>query len=472
MEDKIINSHVTKWIKSTEVINANLDRLEDDEREAYLAIKDLFSKNRPNLEILVTQSETLKNYLDGGVKDEVYTGVRDFLKTSDIAKDNFQAFKEILEDKGYFAPVVPLNMAAPNDFNGSGTVLGTASYQRVQAPNGEIYEGLFLDGQRVSKGKINYPDGSVYEGEWNSQGPHGEGMLILKRGENIKYTGRFENNHTGYGRIEWADGVHYEGGWSNYETSGIGTMYIGDRVDKGEYTNGCRTGKGRMEWQNGDWYEGGWNDKGANGYGTYKIGNRIDKGEYTDGCRTGQGRMEWDDGDWYEGGWNDKGEHGYGTKKVGNRIDKGQYSNGCRTGEGRMEWEDGDWYEGGWNDKGEHGKGTYYNSKCKRLDQGTWKNGVSVGSVYMKWDNGNWYRGTWSYDSEGRMSGEGKYYDVLDKKARSGKWVNGNWENKWSTPRNIGGTILIVLAVLSLVGGAWIQAIILGLVGKWVYEGK
>ena len=110
MEDRILETHVIKWMKSVEVIDANKDRLEDKELQAYTTIRNIFGKNRPNMELLTTSCEVLEGYLDGGVKDKVFTAVRDFLKTSAIAKENFQAFKEILEDRDFFETCLRLDM--------------------------------------------------------------------------------------------------------------------------------------------------------------------------------------------------------------------------------------------------------------------------------------------------------------------------------------------------------------------------
>ena len=464
MEDRILETHVIKWMKSVEVIDANKDRLEDKELQAYTTIRNIFGKNRPNMELLTTSCEVLEGYLDGGVKDKVFTAVRDFLKTSAIAKENFQAFKEILEDRDFFE--TPAQTIV--DTSSNGVSVGTATYRRVEA-DGNVYEGMFLGNERVWKGKITYADGSFYEGEWNNGGPHGEGVLIWQNG--TKFTGRF-SGLSGNGKIEYAGGNSYEGAWNENGPHGYGVYKMDGRIERGQYADGLRVGKGRMEWNNGDWYEGEWNEQGANGYGVFRIGNRTDKGRYENGKRVGSGRMEWDDGDWYEGEWNEKGANGEGVMRVGNRIDRGHYSNHCRVDTGRMEWDDGSWYEGGWNDNGKHGKGTHYLATYKRTDIGDWKDGHETGSVVMKWNNGDIYSGTWSRNSNGDLNGVGEYYTASTNNTRKGKWVNGNWINDWCTTRNVIGTLMIAGGVISLFTGNWLQGIIVGILGFWVYEGK
>ena len=147
-------------------------------------IRNIFGKNRPNMELLANSCNTLKEYLDAGVKDKVFTAVRDLLKTTEIARENFQAFKELLEDRDFFARPAAIEGAStpvvvPSD---------TAVYRRVES-NGYVYEGMFLGDERVWKGKITYPDGSLYDGEWDNNGPHGEGVLTQSDG--TRFAGRF-----------------------------------------------------------------------------------------------------------------------------------------------------------------------------------------------------------------------------------------------------------------------------------------
>lgn len=419
MEDRILETHVIKWMKSVEVIDANKNRFEAQELQAYTTARNIFSKNRPNVELLSNSCETLREYLDGGVKDEVFTAVRDFLKTTDIAKDNFQAFKELLEDREFFGS--PVAASEGVDFQGSS--MGTATYRRVEI-DGDVYEGMFLGNERVWKGKINYADGSCYEGEWGNDGPHGEGVLT------------------------WDDGTKFIGRFAGL------------------------SGNGKIEYVDGDYYEGPWNEYGANGRGVFHFDGRVDRGEYADGARVGTGRMEWDNGDWYEGEWNENGAHGQGVMRIGDRIDRGQYAESCRVGSGRMEWDNGDWYEGGWNDNGQHGKGTLYVASCNRTDMGDWQNGEATGNVLMKWKNGDTYKGTWSRNSNGDLNGVGEYYTASSSKTRSGKWVNGKWENDWATTRNVIGAVLMGVGVISIFAGSWITGIVITIVGKFVYEGK
>ena len=59
-------------------------------------------------------------------------------------------------------------------------------------PNGDIYEGDFLDGIREGRGKYFYANnGDKYDGEWRQNLKHGIGkMTYAKKGE---YHGYWEN---------------------------------------------------------------------------------------------------------------------------------------------------------------------------------------------------------------------------------------------------------------------------------------
>ena len=50
-------------------------------------------------------------------------------------------------------------------------------------PNGDTYEGEFMDGIRESRGVYRYAaSGEKYDGEWNNGRQHGKGRYISKNG--------------------------------------------------------------------------------------------------------------------------------------------------------------------------------------------------------------------------------------------------------------------------------------------------
>jgi hypothetical protein len=113
MDDRTLEGHVIKWLKSVEFIDANTDRFEKRELTAYMTIRNLFGKKHPNIESLTPNCAILDEYLDGGVKDDFYTNVRNFKQITEIAKEHFLVFKELLEDKGFITPTPIEPTSAP-----------------------------------------------------------------------------------------------------------------------------------------------------------------------------------------------------------------------------------------------------------------------------------------------------------------------------------------------------------------------
>ena len=55
-------------------------------------------------------------------------------------------------------------------------------------PNGYIYEGQFNDSKWHGKGTLKFPDGSSYTGEWKNNKMHGKGIFKWSDGKVIKGT--------------------------------------------------------------------------------------------------------------------------------------------------------------------------------------------------------------------------------------------------------------------------------------------
>lgn len=79
---------------------------------------------------------------------------------------------------------------------------------------------------KEKRDKVFFPDGSVFDGEWNKN----------------------SNSRHGRGHQVWADGSIYDGYWKNDQANG----------------------RGRLIHADGDIYDGYWKDDKANGFGLYK----------------------------------------------------------------------------------------------------------------------------------------------------------------------------------------------------------
>ena len=80
--------------------------------------------------------------------------------------------------------------------------------------DGTFYECNYRDGLRTGHGR-DYCQGQLYEGEYEDDLPHGEGVLKFKNGD--KYEGQFDHDKfKGHGVYTSSDGsVLHEGNFSD-----------------------------------------------------------------------------------------------------------------------------------------------------------------------------------------------------------------------------------------------------------------
>lgn len=138
----------------------------------------------------------------------------------------------------------------------------------AQYPNGDVYEGYYVEGVREGFGIYRYASNNEkYEGEWK---------------KNLK---------DGIGRMNYADGGDYYGFWEN----------------------GRRHGEGVFTYKNGDMYSGWWKFGEKEGTGTYTFKSTGMKlfGEWTAGQIT-QGKWIYPNGMYYEGGFSNNKPKGDG----------------------------------------------------------------------------------------------------------------------------------------------------------------
>mmetsp|Transcript_5875 Transcript_5875/g.9678 ORF Transcript_5875/g.9678 Transcript_5875/m.9678 type:complete len:232 (+) Transcript_5875:51-746(+) len=110
------------------------------------------------------------------------------------------------------------------------------------------YEGDYKDGLKHGVGKMVYPNGDVYEGEWFENKMQGEGTYTYKKTTDI-----------------------YSGAWVGNKKHGQGTYEFG--VDSSVMTG---------EWVEGQITTGKWVLKGAAVYeGSFKLGRPFGEGKFT-----------------------------------------------------------------------------------------------------------------------------------------------------------------------------------------------
>jgi hypothetical protein len=97
-------------------------------------------------------------------------------------------------------------------------------------PNGDLYEGQFLNNMRDGSGRLTTKFGDIYEGEFKEDKKDGKGTLTYQNTNT--YTGSWEQDKkSGHGVFVWQDGEKYTG----------------------MFKNDLRNGKGLYNWINGDW---------------------------------------------------------------------------------------------------------------------------------------------------------------------------------------------------------------------------
>jgi radial spoke head protein 1 len=166
-------------------------------------------------------------------------------------------------------------------------------------PNGDVYDGDFLDGIREGRGTYRYGrNGDIYHGEWIKNLKHGIGKMIYnmqgppKEGDEDKkpevkvgeYQGYWENGRRhGEGVFTYPNGDVYSGWWRFGEKEGTGS-YISKATGMkmlGEWKNG-EISHGRWVYPNGVYFEGKFENNKPSGAGTWHFTNSNSlQGVYT-----------------------------------------------------------------------------------------------------------------------------------------------------------------------------------------------
>ena len=200
-----------------------------------------------------------------------------------------------------------------NDDRGFGDS-GRVTKGRIVYPDGAVYTGDVLNGEKHGYGIYETPNGGSYEGDFQFNLQHGRGKLIFPNGGS--YTGDFYKN------VKHGRGV---------QVSPSGLVY------DGEWVNHTRCGKGKLTFVNGDVYEGDFVDGLMHGCGvsTFKTGKY--EGEFAFDQKHGKGKLTFSsDGEYYVGDFQHNKAHGFGKKvsKYGEYV--GEMRDGKPNGLGRL----------------------------------------------------------------------------------------------------------------------------------------
>ena len=178
------------------------------------------------------------------------------------------------------------------------------------------YIGNIIDGKKEGKGKLIYPDGTYYEGNFKNDLFNGKGIFV---NNNSIYNGDFLNGKKhGKGKIEIdiiknnnsnnninnnenkIEKKIYEGDWENDFINGNGIEIIqnenGKIIYNGQFIKGKKNGKGKLILSNGSEYYGDFKNDLLEGNGIFKWNdNKYYNGEWNNNCINGFGILNEED---------------------------------------------------------------------------------------------------------------------------------------------------------------------------------
>jgi hypothetical protein len=198
--------------------------------------------------------------------------------------------KTIAKKEEEAIPAQPLTVAKLEDKQPVKSIAATPKIAENQPPL-EPQDNVPSDTNFLSESTLfKWPNGDSYEGEYVNNERTGEGSYVWANGDH--YTGDFmAGKRHGIGVYVWANGDRYEGEYVNDERHGSGT-YIWANRDRyeGDFFKGQRHGKGKLTWADGEIYEGAFAEGKRTGIGVYiSSGGDRYEGYFEDGKRSGKG---------------------------------------------------------------------------------------------------------------------------------------------------------------------------------------
>ncbi|KAF0684293.1 Aste57867_23757 [Aphanomyces stellatus] len=368
------------------------------------------------LQIANTDPVLYERLLRGRRKDAEAEGVTlETLLLEDAAKEEVEEAKKLERRRALKAK---LDGVGPKLKDDAGVNPAWLKRPRATAPTKYVrLECNFMNGLIHGQVKLEFNDGSVYEGPWVEDITYEQPLWV----EPTKTT--FATNH--FGTFLCPDGTKWEGEEVNNQftpqtASGSFTVecpHLKTRY-KGDVVNGLFHGFGTYFMQrnhtSGE-YVGEWSHGVREGYGVeiFESGERYE-GDWSEGVYHGHGLLIYDDTSRYEGEFRHGKWHGQGvrTNEEGDRI-IGIFAHGGLDGQGICEFADRRHYAGEFHTTRKHGRGI------------------------LTYPNGDRYEGPFV---DGLQHGEAKFYtrtsavEGAELVMRTGLWVNGERTTWLSRP--------------------------------------
>lgn len=214
---------------------------------------------------------------------------------------------------------------------------------KILWPNGNKYKGQFYDGLPNGEGEKTFAeDLSILQCTFINGYAQGHGQLTKPGEQGYTYNGTFYHDEKdGEGEETWNNGAtYYKGQYKNGKYGPKGYYKFGEgSIYEGEFKDGKFQGKGKLSNDSKMMcYDGEWKLNKMHGYGVYKWhdGRRF-QGDYIDDKKHGFGAYMWVDGRVYYGMWKDGHQHGEGTIVLPNMTMKKYYWENGKKGTDKLE---------------------------------------------------------------------------------------------------------------------------------------
>ncbi|CAK77261.1 unnamed protein product (macronuclear) [Paramecium tetraurelia] len=179
-----------------------------------------------------------------------------------------------------------------------------------------IIKNKWLDGFMNGEGLYSAPDGTYYRGQWKDSYMNGQGTYFNST-QNIRYEGEWQYNlQHGEGIETYADKSVYKGTFKNGLKDGHGQFVFNDgSFYEGQFQEDKFDGLGKFVWDSGQKvYYGEWFKGKKQGFGQLEVkGTYTFEGQFKNGLKNGIGKIIWSDGRKYNGEWQEGKQHGIGT---------------------------------------------------------------------------------------------------------------------------------------------------------------
>ena len=201
-------------------------------------------------------------------------------------------------------------LATPEEQSGFGASMSGGNGDQGWA--GIVEEGVYtvelVSGTyaKIVRGKVEYDDGSYYQGQIRKGQRDGKGHMVYSTCD--EYVGEWKaGKRHGHGTLTQHHGGTYVGDWADDVFHGFGTEVFEDKAKyEGQYFNGMLHGHGKMTYPNGNVYEGAFHQNYKHGKGTihYEATQDVFEGMFEQGKRHGLSTLAYKStGKLYECDW-------------------------------------------------------------------------------------------------------------------------------------------------------------------------